>query len=170
MSEAALVVLAKAPRAGRVKTRLTAACSPGEAAALAEAALADTLAAVAGAAANRRVVVLDGRPGAWLPPEFEVIPQGNGDLDARLAAAFDAVGGPALVVGMDTPQVTSSLSCEPLAAPTGQARARTTRCSTTPRAGSAGAESRRCSGRRKTAATGRSASGSRVARPSRGCR
>ncbi|MGH9194049.1 MAG: glycosyltransferase, partial [Acidimicrobiales bacterium] len=39
--------MAKAPQPGRVKTRLCPPCSPGQAAAVAEAALATTLAAVA---------------------------------------------------------------------------------------------------------------------------
>jgi glycosyltransferase A (GT-A) superfamily protein (DUF2064 family) len=104
-----LLVIAKEPRPGRVKTRLTPPFTPEEAAALAEAALADTLAAVAAAPAARRVLVLDGRPGPWLPPGFEVVPQSAGGLDERLAAAFARCGGPALLVGMDTPQVTPAL-------------------------------------------------------------
>jgi hypothetical protein len=35
-----------------------------------------------------------------------VVDQGGGGLDQRLANAFEAVGGPALLVGMDTPQLT----------------------------------------------------------------
>jgi glycosyltransferase A (GT-A) superfamily protein (DUF2064 family) len=46
----ALVVIAKAPVAGRVKTRLTPPCTPAQAAELARAALRDTLDAAAGAA------------------------------------------------------------------------------------------------------------------------
>jgi uncharacterized protein len=105
MSDLTLLVLAKEPVPGRVKTRLTPAVSPVEAAALAEAALADTLLAVAAADAGRRVLVLDGRPGPWLPPGFEVAPQVAGGLDVRLAAAFAGVTGPAFLVGMDTPQL-----------------------------------------------------------------
>jgi glycosyltransferase A (GT-A) superfamily protein (DUF2064 family) len=104
-----LLVIAKEPRPGRVKTRLTPPFTPEQAAALAEAALADTLAAVAAAPAARRVLVLDGRPGPWLPPGFEVVPQCAGGLDERLAAAFAQCEGPALLVGMDTPQVTPAL-------------------------------------------------------------
>ncbi|MEV4047096.1 DUF2064 domain-containing protein [Streptomyces sp. NPDC049744] len=104
-----LLVIAKEPRPGRVKTRLTPPFSPAEAAALAEAALADTLSAVAGAPARRRVLVLDGAPGPWLPPGFDVVPQGAGGLDARLADAFAGCAGPALLIGMDTPQVTPDL-------------------------------------------------------------
>ncbi len=102
---AALLVLAKAPRPGRSKTRLTPPCTPVQAASLARAALADTLDAVLATPAARRVVVLDGTPGSWLPPGIEVVAQRGDGLDERLAHAFHAVGGPALLVGMDTPQV-----------------------------------------------------------------
>jgi len=103
----ALVVIAKEPVPGRVKTRLTPPCSPAGAAAIAAAALADTLAAVARTRrAGRRVLVLDGAPGPWIPRGFEVLPQRGDGLAARLAAAFADVGGPAFLIGMDTPQVT----------------------------------------------------------------
>ncbi|MFE3736987.1 DUF2064 domain-containing protein [Streptomyces sp. NPDC059134] len=110
-----LLVIAKAPLPGRVKTRLTPPFTPGEAAALAEAALADTLAVVLAAPARRRVLVLDGAPGPWLPPGIEVIPQSAGTLDERLAAAFGQCAGPALLVGMDTPQLTTDLLAPALA-------------------------------------------------------
>jgi rSAM/selenodomain-associated transferase 1 len=102
----ALVVLAKAPRAGRSKTRLCPPCTPAEAAALAEAALVDTLEAVLATPATRRVLALDGRAGTWLPAGFELLAQRGDGLDERLACAFADVGEPALLVGMDTPQVT----------------------------------------------------------------
>ncbi len=101
-----LLVIAKEPQPGRVKTRLTPPYDPAQAAALAEAALCDTLEVVAAAPATRRVLVLDGRPGPWLPPGFDVVVQVEGGLDRRLAAAFAACDGPALLVGMDTPQLT----------------------------------------------------------------
>ncbi|MFF9815131.1 DUF2064 domain-containing protein [Streptomyces sp. NPDC014006] len=104
-----LLVIAKEPRPGRVKTRLTPPFTPQQAAALAEAALADTLAAVAAAPAARRLLVLDGSPGPWLPPGFDVVPQCAGGLDERLAAALAGCDGPALLIGMDTPQVTPRL-------------------------------------------------------------
>lgn len=108
-----LLVIAKEPVPGRVKTRLTPPFTPAEAAALAEACLADTLAAVAATPAERRVLVLAGRPGPWLPPGFEVVPQAEGGLDERLAAAFARCAGPALLIGMDTPQVTPELLTPP---------------------------------------------------------
>ncbi|MEV6315534.1 DUF2064 domain-containing protein [Streptomyces sp. NPDC051776] len=104
-----LLVIAKEPRPGQVKTRLTPPFTPAEAAALAEAALADTLHAVAATPARRRVLVLDGETGPWLPPGFDVVPQCAGGLDQRLAAAFGDCDGPALLIGMDTPQLTPDL-------------------------------------------------------------
>lgn len=107
---ATLLVIAKEPVPGRVKTRLTPSYSPREAAELAEAALADTLRTVRRTPARRRVLVLDGQAGAWLPAGFDVVPQAPGGLDERIAAAFAAcTGGPALLIGMDTPQLTTEL-------------------------------------------------------------
>jgi rSAM/selenodomain-associated transferase 1 len=104
-----LLVIAKQPVPGRVKTRLVPPCTHEQAAALAEAALADTLRTVLMVRAARRVLVLDGEPGPWLPPGFDIVPQCGGPLDQRLAAAFAAVRGPALLIGMDTPQVTPEM-------------------------------------------------------------
>jgi rSAM/selenodomain-associated transferase 1 len=112
----ALLVIAKAPAPGRTKTRLCPPFTPGEAATLAEAALRDTLAAVLATPAARRMLVLDGAPGDWLPGGFEVLPQRGGGLEERLAAAFEDCGEPAFLIGMDTPQVTPALLAAGLAA------------------------------------------------------
>jgi rSAM/selenodomain-associated transferase 1 len=105
-----LLVIAKEPVPGRVKTRLTPPCTPAQAATLAAAALADTLAAAAHARrATRRVLVLDGEPDGWVPDGFAIVPQRGDGLAARLAAAFEDAGGPAFLVGMDTPQLTPAL-------------------------------------------------------------
>lgn len=104
-----LLVIAKEPLPGRVKTRLTPPFTPVEAAELAGAALADTLHTVAATPADRRVLVLDGSPGPWLPPGFDVVPQCAGGLDERLADAFARCTGPALLIGMDTPHITPAL-------------------------------------------------------------
>jgi rSAM/selenodomain-associated transferase 1 len=98
--------MAKAPVAGRSKTRLCPPCTPSQAAEVAEAALADTLDAVAACPAGRRVIALDGAPGPWLPEGVEVIPQRGHGLGERLAAVFSDLDGPLLLVGMDTPQLT----------------------------------------------------------------
>jgi len=112
---AALVVMAKEPLPGRVKTRLCPPLTHEQAAQLAEAALADTLEAVAWTPASRRVLVLDGSPGAWLPPGFDVIAQRGDGLAERLSNATRDVGEALVVVGMDTPQLTRGLLREALA-------------------------------------------------------
>lgn len=109
-----LLVMAKEPRPGRVKTRLCPPCTPEEAAELAAAAIADTLEAAAGSGADRCIVALDGRPGPWLPSGVEVVDQGEGTLGQRLDRAWAQAGGPGVQVGMDTPQVTSALLDEAL--------------------------------------------------------
>jgi hypothetical protein len=101
--------MAKAPVAGRVKTRLCPPLRPAEAARLAGAALADTMAAALGSGAGRRVLALDGPPGPWVPEGIELMAQRSGSFGERLAGAVDdawaACPCPVLVVGMDTPQV-----------------------------------------------------------------
>jgi uncharacterized protein len=109
-----LIVIAKAPVPGRVKTRLTPPFTPEQAADLARAALQDTLDAVLATHVDRRLLVLDGCPDdAWLPKGFTVVPQVSGSLDRRLVAAFREAAsidaGPVLLIGMDTPQVTAEL-------------------------------------------------------------
>ena len=108
MTDATLIVLAKAPVPGRVKTRLCPPCSPLDAAAIARAAIVDTLAAVTATPGVRPLLVLEGEPGEWVPDLIEVVPQVGGDLGARLTGAFGRSAGPAVLVGMDTPQVTPS--------------------------------------------------------------
>ncbi len=105
-----VVLLAKAPVAGHVKTRLHAEFTPAQAAALALACLEDTVAALVPLPARRWVAALEGEPGPWLPSRFDVVAQPPGGLDVRLAGAFAEAlprpgDGPALLVGMDTPQL-----------------------------------------------------------------
>lgn len=115
MIAAQILVLAKEPVAGRVKTRLTPALSHDEAARVAEASLADTLDAVRETEVAHRLLVIDGIVDA---PGFLVLPQVTGLLDARLAAAFDDSWAhqqlPMLLIGMDTPQLTPELLTEAL--------------------------------------------------------
>ena len=120
-----LIVVAKEPIPGRVKTRLTPPYSPAEAAELATASIADTLTSVITAVllAPRRglavepVLALDGSAGPWLwntcpgARDVRIIAQPTGGLDVRLAAAFDdatadSQGNHAFLIGMDTPQLT----------------------------------------------------------------
>ena len=105
-----VLVLAKEPVAGRVKTRLCPPLSAEGAAAVAEAALLDTLDVVRAVAVSRRVLVLDGR---YAAEGFTVQAQVPGAMDVRLAAAFDGADPalPTLLIGMDTPQLTVDLLC-----------------------------------------------------------
>jgi rSAM/selenodomain-associated transferase 1 len=109
-----LVVIAKQPYPGRVKTRLCPPCTPIEAAGIAAAALADTLDAVAIVDARAHILALDGTPGPWVRDGFSVIAQRGTGLDERLEHAFDDVYAqpgaddpcePVVLVGMDTPQL-----------------------------------------------------------------
>jgi len=113
MRRTQVLVITKAPVPGRSKTRLTPPCTPEQAADIASAAVGDTLDAVRAAPVSRRVVALDGPVGELDLDGFTVVPQPDGDLGTRLAAAFaDAMAGgaaPTLLIGMDTPQVTSGL-------------------------------------------------------------
>lgn len=113
---AQIIVIAKAPVPGRVKTRLTPPFTPDDAALLAKAALSDSLAAALGAPVTRHVLALQGAPGDWLPVGFDVIGQRGGGLDERLAAAFADTHAslplPMVLIGMDTPQVTPGLLAE----------------------------------------------------------
>jgi rSAM/selenodomain-associated transferase 1 len=106
-----LLVIAKEPVPGRVKTRLTPPYTPEQAAELAEASLEDTLHTILRARAGARTLALRGSPGPWLPPGLRVIPQRGDGLDERLAHAFDDAyaGRPLVLIGMDTPQVTTGL-------------------------------------------------------------
>ncbi len=108
-ADTTLLIIAKQPLPGRVKTRLVPPCTHEQACALAEAALTDTLHTMRMAPARQRILVLDGKAGPWLPAGFDILQQCGGPLDERLAAAFAAVRGPALLIGMDTPQVTPAL-------------------------------------------------------------
>ena len=104
-----LAVIAKAPIAGQSMTRLSPPLTLEQAAVLAEASLVDTLEAVLATRAGRRVLILEGSPGPWLPRGLELVSQRGIGLDERLACAFVDLGEPALIVGMDTPQVTPDL-------------------------------------------------------------
>jgi uncharacterized protein len=105
-----LLVIAKAPVPGRVKTRLCPPCTPGQAAAVAAAALADTLAVAAATPAARHTIVLCGQYEP--PPGWHLVPQRGDGLAERLANGFADTAEPgigSLLIGMDTPQVSAAL-------------------------------------------------------------
>ena len=108
----ALIVIAKTPEPGRVKTRLSPPLTRGQACDVAWACLTDTLEAAVRVPSQRHVLLLDGEPGPWVPAGFEIMAQRGTGLAARLAAGFSDVADHAVVVAMDTPHVTSdALAC-----------------------------------------------------------
>lgn len=114
-----VLVVAKAPEPGRVKTRLAAAIGDKVAADIAAAALLDTLDAVAAAPVTARAVALTGDLDSAADSaeirrrlkSFTVFRQRGDAFADRLANAHvDAADGyPVLQIGMDTPQVTAEL-------------------------------------------------------------
>ena len=110
-----VLVVAKAPVAGTVKTRLAAATGHDAAADLAAAALLDTVAAVAATPGARGHLALSGDlAGASRGRDLRralagwtITPQVGDGLGARLVRAHaDAGTGPVVQVGMDTPHLT----------------------------------------------------------------
>lgn len=100
------IVIAKEPLPGKVKTRLTPPLTHEAAAAVAGAALRDTVRTIDAVPADHRLLAFAGDATDWTPPGWRAIAQPDGGLDVRLAAAFAAApAGPALLVGMDTPQL-----------------------------------------------------------------
>lgn len=121
-TRAALLVVAKAPVPGKVKTRLCPPARPDQAARIAAAALLDTLDAVLAVPGGMPVVALSGDlsravGGDALSDRLRattVIPQRGTTLGQRIAAAHAdaaaAVGPcPVLQIGMDTPQADAGL-------------------------------------------------------------
>jgi len=101
-----LLLIAKAPVPGAVKTRLCPPCTPEQAAAVAAAALADTIETLTATPAVRRTLVVHGDLAA--PPGWHLRRQRGDGLGERLANAFADTALPGvttLLVGMDTPQL-----------------------------------------------------------------
>jgi rSAM/selenodomain-associated transferase 1 len=118
----ALAVMTKAPRAGRVKTRLTPPLMPEESAALNACFLRDTAAAITGAGANARGVgcyTPVGEEAAYrdlFPAGFQLIPQRDGTFGERLSGAVEdllSVGFTAVcLIDSDSPMVPASVFAE----------------------------------------------------------
>ena len=105
----AIVVIAKECLPGKVKTRLHPPLSLEQAAELAAASLADTLAVASQLPATRHILAFDGVTAPVEASAWEILPQSTGGLDERLAAIFDTLAEPTLLLGMDTPQVSAEL-------------------------------------------------------------
>jgi len=121
-----LIVFARAPVLGRVKTRLARALGDEAALAVYAALLDDVCATAARVEVARRVLCVDGEVGAPTLARLAardgmvVAPQGEGDLGARmaraLAAAIDTPDARACVIGTDAPDVPAAAIDEAFAA------------------------------------------------------
>ena len=118
MSAVRIIIFAKAPQAGRAKTRLIPALGGEGAARLAQRMLQATLATAQAAAIGPLQLCLSPPPGdpAWAefawPTGVELRDQGDGDLGQRMARAVEAgvqQGIPVLLIGTDCPQLTPAL-------------------------------------------------------------
>lgn len=118
-----VLVVAKAPVPGRVKTRLAADVGDRVAARLASAALLDTIAAAVEAVGTARcrlalegdlTQAVDGSELVHALAGWTIVPQCGGALGERLAHAHAGVRGPVVQIGMDTPQVTAGLLADVL--------------------------------------------------------
>ena len=113
---ATVLVLAKAPVPGQVKTRLCPPATPGEAARIAAASLLDTLDATRGRCTVVALVgsLADAERRAEVRAALarcRVVPQRGATFAARLVAAHADAGGngPVIQLGMDTPQLDAAL-------------------------------------------------------------
>jgi rSAM/selenodomain-associated transferase 1 len=110
----AVVVFAKAPEAGRVKTRLCPPLTPAAAAELHRACLCDLWDRLAQLSPIQRILCHDPPDcgetfRGLLSGELKLLPQAAGDLGERLAAAFQTLFarglGPLVAIGADSPDL-----------------------------------------------------------------
>lgn len=104
LDELSIAVIAKECLPGRVKTRLSPPVSNAQAARLAQLSLSQTLGLVRDISPRRALLFFEGTPRPEDATGFEVRRQVEGTLDHRLAAICEAVEGPLIIIGMDTPQ------------------------------------------------------------------
>jgi len=119
----AVIIMAKRPIPGRVKTRLTTEYTPHQAAQAHAAMLDCVLSRLASHLTGRHYLALDSETASpdhahdptldyVIPRTFQVIDQGTGDLGDRITHVWDAVNqGPAVFFGVDCPDIpTETLS------------------------------------------------------------
>lgn len=110
-SQIPLVLFAKAPQAGLVKTRLHSHCSPEQAAEIAKILLQQTIEKIHAHWPGE--VVLSVWPNQQDPYlqqlakryQLAMTTQASGDLGEKMAATFDRFGYPAAIIGSDAPHV-----------------------------------------------------------------
>lgn len=108
-----LAIMAKAPAMGRVKTRLARDVGPVEATRFYRVALARLIHRLS--VDPRWQTVVAASPGVqalpdqrWLQDADAVVPQGEGDLGARMQRVFDtAPKGPVVIIGSDIPDISA---------------------------------------------------------------
>lgn len=112
MARGCVVVMARRPQAGAVKTRLAAELGAANACRLYEAFLADTLAACAASSAATLVAFTPRAEAEWFrqfAPGVSLIAQPDlpfgGRLEAAMAAGFEAGFSPVAVIGSDVPHL-----------------------------------------------------------------
>ena len=119
-----LILFAKAPVPGKVKTRLSPVLTPEQCAELAEALIKDSAALLQRAEAEERRIAyapVDGEPllRQQAGPEFDYRPQSEGDLGDRMRHAFEeafAEGSTAaVIIGSDSPAIPAEWINEALA-------------------------------------------------------
>lgn len=117
--QAEIIVMAKAPRPGQVKTRLEPLLGPQGAARLAAGLLSHTVSMAA--ASGFDVIVAYDPPDALgdirslLPPGTRITPQSDGDLGQRMAAAAAgpfSQGRPVILIGTDAPTMRAATLLE----------------------------------------------------------
>ncbi|MEN3360357.1 MAG: uncharacterized protein V7637_4339 [Mycobacteriales bacterium] len=91
MTGGTVLVLAKAPVPGQVKTRLCPPCTPAQAAEVAAACLADTVTAVRACGAGRRVLALAGSPAPGSPAPGSLAPGSLAPGSAACGPAPDSL-------------------------------------------------------------------------------
>lgn len=105
-------IIAKAPVAGLVKTRLCPPCTFERAAEIALAAITDTIDSIntiAGINSTRRTLLLEGARQPWMPDDYAIVAQRGDGLGERLRNGFADLG-PGVVTGMETPHVAHLLA------------------------------------------------------------
>ena len=122
MAALEVIVFARTPAAGRVKTRLIGRLTAQQAAELHQAMITDTaaMAATLPLAAQRRILFSEAPAPMALPKSIEVGRQTEGDLGARLVAAIEGAfaegAEKAIVLGSDSPHLPPARILEAVAA------------------------------------------------------
>jgi len=113
MRRRVIIVFAKAPRMGSVKTRLARGIGQGPALAFYRASLDSTIRAARAVRSTETIIFTapdDAVGGSYFPRGVPVLPQGRGGLGERMARALDnSADADRILVGGDIPGITSAI-------------------------------------------------------------